>query len=1063
MNKNLGLLALTGVLVLASCSQGNKTPAATQQSLTINVNGVPSAPVTVKSSTGTTVFDGTVTGSVTKQFDKGTYTVTPGTVNGYDAVPAQTTTLADTAQVVTFQYNKTTVTPPPPGPVLVPNKVELVTIKDDANQVLVSRKEVNANKNATLFVAQAEETVCIAAKVTTADGKVVPNEPVTITPTSGNNSNANGNIDAITVRAGCDSNINTQALVAAEGTTNSDGIVYFRVYSTYGENPYQRSTDGSITPAAIVVNPTNAITTDPYVKFIIEPKNTAIPAANLLEVKGWFLNMSHLYFRGENNTPIKTQNRTGSDVGSIFNIFNPRLSPGQTNDAFFTTGVYTKQPQSSALYGPQAFGGYVRYDLVSGDLGKVKFVKTGAEDVISADGKSYFDYAPASGVKLSPTITSTAQLPITAKLKATYVSQVRFGNTTYDFPLKDYTFTKIYDSGFLSIKKSVNNHVLTWPGAAVTLGATNAVTNEPFIATYTIETKNESKTASVFKSSVADQVPAELGVDINTIRAYKVNTNGTETQLPGSGTYDVAKHAITWNYSMFSQLTEIKPGEVYRFRFNVYARQKPGYLWSSNDGGTYTEKPMLRTPYSDPYLVTNGRDVNDTTVEYFLSGTSLTLPVVTDYDPTADESDINVVRPLFDIRKVRTSNFAIDQGGTAFFNITVSQIDRVNRALAGYAPDAGYATLFNKYPGEFDGKTKSAAGAQYPQQLSHQNPYGKNLTLRDTFSQELDFTDATSINLTNSGPAPLEFAGTGASRPSAITVNNPAPGSNSAAQSITWNPIPLFGRFDSGVATVRLTLSQTNNDPNHNLYFNCAYFDGDNLNQPGFVDPVYKTTWYSVTKAIANPETVNDNLIYQTGELYGAEVYRNGAAIGAGQPGYIFRPGFVTAAQQGIQSCASVTARIPGPPILSITTKGEYTDNSSNIIDANKKDIYKAAITPGVGDPNFFYKVDIENGGTQANGVTYTFDLSNAGVRFPTGGSFKLYRSNDGINWSDTGIAPVVVVPNKTLQFNNVTVPTGGFVRAVLEADPSSVPAGSKVDLSSSYNYPAGPGSLPVR
>jgi hypothetical protein len=1038
MKKKYGLLALTGVLTLAACTQGNGPTPVAKQPLTINVTGASTATVTVKNAAGTSVFSGAVTGSTVQQVDPGTYTVSGAAVTGFNPVADQTTTISDAGKTVTLAYTPTGTTPPPAG--LTPAKVELVTIKDDANQVLVSRKEVNENKNATLFVAQSEETVCIAAKVTDAAGLPVPNAPVTITPTG-------VAIDTITVRAGCDSNINTQALVASEGTTNSDGIVYFRVYSTYGYNPASGIRESAL------------LTSEPFVKFLIEPKNTAIPAANLLEVKGWFLNMSHLYWTAEGRNPIRTPTRIGSDVGSITNIFNPRLTEGQTNDAFFQTGVYTKQPQSSSLFGPQAFGGYVRYDLQSGDVGKVRFVLTGGEDTISADGKTYIDNAPATGVQLTPVVNSPADLPINVKIKSTYVSQILFGNTTYEFPLKDYTFTKIYDSGFLSIKKSVNNHVLTWQGEPVTLSATNVDTlnKEPFITTYTIETKNESKTASVFNSSIADQVPAELGVDITTIKAYKVNADGSETALPGTGTYDVAKHAITWNYSQFSQLSEIKPGEIYRFRFNVYARQKPGYQWTSPDGAGYTIKPTLQTPYSDPYLVTDGREVNDTTVEYFLSNTDFSKPIVTDYDPTADESDINVVRPLFDITKTRLSNFAIDQGGTGIFNINVKQIDRVNRALAGYAPDAGYAVLFNKYPGEFDGGTKSAAGAPNPQQLSHQNPYGKNLTLRDTFSQELDFTDALPITIKNSGPLPTEFAATGAVRPDSVTVNTPAPGTNSAAQSIIWNPIKLFGRFDDANTTVRLTLSQVN--PLDNLYVNCAYFDGDNLNQPSeqFVgtatSPAYASTWYAINKLIANPESINDNMNYQGGELWEEEV----AGIGTAQRGFITRPGFVPAVQLGIQSCDTLTARIPGPPILSLTTKGEYTDNNSTLIDANKKDIYRAGV--GVGDANFFYKVDIENGGTQATGLTYTFDLSNVGVRFPAAGSFKLYRSNDGIAWSDTGLVPVVVVAGKTLRFDNVTVPTGGFVRAVLEADPSSVPAGGKVDLTSSFNYPAGAGS----
>ena len=97
----------------------------------------------------------------------------------------------------------------------------------------------------------------------------------------------------------------------------------------------------------------------------------------------------------------------------------------------------------------------------------------------------------------------------------------------------------------------------------MTLAPTNAVASEPFIATYTINVKNQSTTDAVYNATVADQVPAELGVVVGSI------SNG--------GTYDAIKHAITWNFTNDPSLKTFEANGVRNYTFQVYARQKPGY------------------------------------------------------------------------------------------------------------------------------------------------------------------------------------------------------------------------------------------------------------------------------------------------------------------------------------------------------------------------------------------------------------------------------------------------------------------------------------------------------
>jgi len=1012
MKKNLGLLALTGVIALASCSQGTQTPTATKQSLTINLSGVSSAPITVTDSKGTSVFSDTVSGSVTKQFDKGTYTVAGGPVTGYNTPANQTVTLAGDPASVTVTYTPTTVTPPPPPPVAGPiGAISLVSIKDDNNNAFPTQREKNSNKVATLFAAQTEENVCVVVKVTDTSGKALPNANVTVSVDSLS--------DVVSVSA-CGSTITTQAIVggqAAPIVTDANGFAKVRLFATYGN--YGNATQ-FLDPAYFQANP---------IKLVFSAESAGVAAPSPLELKAFFLNMSHLYVsentdrRGGNNVPGTTNtspiNRIGGSVGTYNNIF----AANSTNQAVFTVNADQKQPQTVGIDPQSQFGGIIYYTLTGPDIAKVSFVSpTQAghpEDYINAAGQ-YVDVAPNNSVAIAPnsnvTQAQVATAPLNVSLKANYRFSVKYGNTNYDFDdLKDISWNKQYSTGFLAITKSVNNHVLTWAGPAVTLAPTDAITAEPFVATYTISVTNKSTTTPVYNATVADQVPAELGVVVGSI------SNG--------GTYDPIKHAITWNYTNTPALQTFEANGTRTFTFQVYARQKPGYKFQPDAAAAgFTVQPVNginNLPYSDPYPVTDGVQINDTTVAYFPQPNTFANQVVTDYDPTADESTINVVRPIYTISKTLASGqqSSLVQGSSVNYNINFRQRDRIT---SGAPEDVLYPALFQKYPGEFDGASRVAG-----QDVPRQNPYGNNVRLADTFQTQLDFTNASPVTVTNSVPNTLTVPNIVAS--STYSPASPAPGANQANQAITWQPIPIFNRLDVASATVQLTLSQLLNTNGGNNYINCAYLNATNLNQPVTTSVEYRNTWYPTQGINATWMPERDAT---AGSTYGIA------------PTVV--PGGSTDLQTGIESCATIQDVKPLAPRLTLTTKGEYTDNNSQIIDANKKDGYSISTFNG----NFYYKVDSQNTGGVANPVTLQFDLANtAVVQFPAAGSYKLYRSVDGITFVDTGLTGIRSAAGDRITFSNVTVPAGGFVRAVLAGDPNS--AVGNVDMTTTLTYGA--------
>ncbi|MEM7735341.1 MAG: hypothetical protein AAF267_06070, partial [Deinococcota bacterium] len=279
-------------------------------------------------------------------------------------------------------------------------------------------------------------------------------------------------------------------------------------------------------------------------------------------------------------------------------------------------------------------------------------------------------------------------------------------------------------------------------------------TDDPFTSTYRIFVANPT-TQTIRNIIISDDLPAELGVVLEGI--------SPSGDFP---TYDADNHSLTWNYrdpALAPLLNELAPGEYLEFSYEVYARQKPGVQWTApvrdaaapqflaagfdegwidyarapmypnydvqrfgQDGNVSIIGPISPDPtnaYPDPYCITNGDDFanvdnglgndNDVTVEFDFDVPGGQRQFI-DYDPIADESDICVVRPLFNITKRRVSNFEIERGQTVDYEVIVRQVDRVDinspaRSLTGDVPNGiessaeerEYSWLAQIYPWEF--------------------------------------------------------------------------------------------------------------------------------------------------------------------------------------------------------------------------------------------------------------------------------------------------------------------------------------------------------------------------
>jgi hypothetical protein len=271
---------------------------------------------------------------------------------------------------------------------------------------------------------------------------------------------------------------------------------------------------------------------------------------------------------------------------------------------------------------------------------------------------------------------------------------------------------------------------------------------DPFTSTYRIFITNPSS-GPIRNLVISDDLPAELGVVLQAIQP--------SGDFP---TYDPDNHTLTWDFrdpALAPLLDELAPGEYLEFSYEVYARQKPGVQWTApvRDLNVATPTGSFNTPgydqgwidyvrapmypnyqvnrtgvnnsvvignpiapdptnaYPDPYCITNGDDFanvdnrngnnNDVTVEFDFSLPGAPRQVI-DYDPIADESDICVVRPLFNITKRRVTDPEINRGETVIYELIARQVDRVaDPALPAdsAADEREYAWLAELYPWEF--------------------------------------------------------------------------------------------------------------------------------------------------------------------------------------------------------------------------------------------------------------------------------------------------------------------------------------------------------------------------
>lgn len=444
--------------------------------------------------------------------------------------------------------------------------IEIVSVKDKWGVDLFGTPEVNPAKKVNLYASQTEEPVCVTVKVTN-NNQPVAGARVRVTAVS-------ADPQAVALYKGCETqNVSELDFV----TTDANGIAKFS-FQGLGKIP--------VSPAP----------GDEPVKFLVSASEESSGfTASSKEFKVFFFNITHLFFQdkagtlppqleGFFSTPGKpAQKRSGFDFGTIVNFYSDNRDQMAHS---FNSYVQQKQPATGGRFYP---GGpnlsyYMEYALIGGNTGDVRW--TAGCEAISPDGLKCQDQN-GSGVSLNlkPTVTKD-QLPKQVQVKATMYVQVTYGTTTYTFPLKDYTFTKRWESAFLQINKYVDNHVLTWAGPSRTLLAKddpNAPADSVYTSTVHVVVTNPSQN-SLYNVVVRDALPPELGVVTGTIS--------------NNGVYDPVNHSITWSYTNFAALNQVNPGQTLEFTFQVYVRQKPGFC--ANPGLVPTPNTYIIPPLYGP-------------------------------------------------------------------------------------------------------------------------------------------------------------------------------------------------------------------------------------------------------------------------------------------------------------------------------------------------------------------------------------------------------------------------------------------------------------------------------
>lgn len=900
--------------------------------------------------------------------------------------------------------------------------------------------EKNDNKNAVLLASQTEEQVCVTVKLVDGDNNAVSNAPVTVGIT-------NDVLNSTTWYPGA---CETDSLSGA----SADKTVY---------------TDGD-GQASFVVEATSSAIAD----FLSEPVKIIASAvgadgvARRAEFKVFFTNMSHLYYGatdGSGNLITSSLEQSEERTGNEFSLDPIVFDETGSNSSFFSTWAYSKQPQNAIRPVGGPADGYLQPNLMTRYPGRVVYT---LEDVSTDENGNplvEFDQCdvhpdaltcvidnPGSSngeVELKPTSgVGVEDLPVAATVKATYVFDVNYGNThEYAFELKDYSFTQEWVGGYLEIDKYVDQHVLTWAGADITLGSQSSTYASDYTSTVYITVWNDSN-HPIYDVTIRDGVPGELGVVTDSIS--------------DSGTYDASNHTITWSNTEAPELKVLAPGDELTFQFDVYARHKPGYCWDGGDTSRFSAPAQgdegvqdgdditCANPYNDPYLVTNGAKPYSVNAAGYLdanhdesSGQALYY-----YSPEADEADIWVVRPFFLLNKERTSEPVMLEGGAADFKIEARQQKRFG------VSNGAYNDLYGLYPWEFDNDdTTAGSGHDADESQPRNNPYARDVQVTDEFDDALDFTSGVDFNGDLIYPSDTKVVG----------------------EVITFSPIQDLANDGSlKTATVKLqgnlvsddgSLTDGPNDPKHDAdaevfhpqweqpfaaWENCAFLRAPQLNQPRSESPGFSDTIYY-------DGNVDFNLDPYSGNAYvGATTDEVPLEDEDGEPVLDDNNDPVFVDDHYLSFCDTVAVIPPTPEaFIGINVNGEHLayvrDDSMG-----SGDFGDQTNTFTVGESwHYIYRVDNVVTDMAAEDVVLTFEQRNNVTRFTgTTSDVDIYHSNNNSTWTrvtNPSEASVVSVSSTRVEVEIESVERNDYYLVVIPG--AALRAGSgEVDYTANYS-----------